>query len=122
MMIASLLFSLITAEPAPACTAFNGPATAFVDQAKEISCIQVADIKAYKIIEKNRVAFTLKSGAVIEVRVVESCPDLGFHDYVGYVPVNGQLCKGSESLITREGFNCQIIGIKEGNSVKGDKG
>ena len=82
-----------------------------------ITCLEVDDIESYQVIEKNLVAFTLKTKETLHVRVIEGCPDLGFHDYVGYVPMNGRLCVGSESLITREGFNCRIIGIKTAPTI-----
>lgn len=78
-----------------------------VRSSRQMACIETGSIKSYHIHDDATVEFHLKQNRRVFVKV-QSCQDLFFHQYAGFIPTNGQLCISRDSLITREGYSCPI--------------
>jgi hypothetical protein len=55
-----------------------------------------------------RVRLNMREGPDILMRLRRHCPQLYFHRYISYTPVNGQLCEGLDDVVSRSGMPCRI--------------
>ena len=74
----------------------------------EAQCIETDNIASYKIETDDIVKFLMTDGSYVEMRLKHSCPQLRFHGYLSYTPMNGQLCAGADEIKTRAGLPCRI--------------
>lgn len=87
-------------------------ATTPADQ-NTIQCVQTADIEGYEVISDELVRFIMNGPADIQMRFKRHCPQLYFHKYVSYTPVNGKLCARFDNITTRSGTPCRIASFSE---------
>ena len=78
---------------------------------KKTKCLTTDEITSYAILDDRTVRFQLTGNRYADVLVQKACGDLKYHEYVSYVPMNGQLCAKVDELITREGIHCRIKAI-----------
>jgi len=71
-------------------------------------CLSTDAIVSYNIVSDDAIRFTLKEGKEIIMWLKPHCPQLHFHGYVSYTPVNGRLCAGVDEVKTRSGLPCRI--------------
>ena len=77
--------------------------------AAEAQCLETDHIKSYKIETDDLIRFTMTNGNKMIMRLKSYCPQLRFHGYFSYTPMNGRLCAGADEIKTRSGLPC-IIG------------
>lgn len=77
--------------------------------AAEAQCLETDHIKSYKIETDDLIRFTMTNGDNMIMRLKSYCPQLRFHGYFSYTPMNGRLCAGADEIKTRSGLPC-IIG------------
>jgi hypothetical protein len=70
-------------------------------------CINVEDILSYHTVSDELIRFELKAHDVM-ARLRKNCPQLHFHGYISYQPVNGMLCAKFDDVVSRSGMPCRI--------------
>lgn len=75
----------------------------------EAQCLETDAIQSYKIETDDLIRFTMTNGDKMIMRLKSYCPQLKFHGYFSYTPMNGRLCAGADEIKTRGGLPC-IIG------------
>ncbi|MEX0298073.1 MAG: hypothetical protein AB3N28_03315 [Kordiimonas sp.] len=75
----------------------------------EAQCLETDNIESYKIETDDLIRFTMTNGDKMIMRLKSYCPQLRFHGYFSYTPMNGRLCAGADEIKTRSGLPC-IIG------------
>ncbi len=75
----------------------------------EAQCLETDHIESYKIETDDLIRFTMTNGDKMIMRLKSYCPQLRFHGYFSYTPMNGRLCAGADEIKTRSGLPC-IIG------------
>lgn len=81
----------------------------------EPQCLETDNIQSYKIETDDLIRFTMKDGETVIMRLKSYCPQLRFHGYFSYTPMNGKLCAGADEIKTRSGLPC-LIGSLTANS------
>ena len=81
------------------------------------ACIQADTILSYKILNDKTAIFSLASGPPVRMTLARECPQLKFHGYFSYIPINGLLCADSpesigQSITTRAGLSCTIARLE----------
>jgi len=76
--------------------------------ATDPQCIETDEIQSYKIETDDMIRFTMKDGERLIMRLKSYCPQLRFHGYFSYTPMNGRLCAGADEIKTRSGLPCMI--------------
>lgn len=76
------------------------------------ACLIVDTITGYRIENDQQIRFQLTGGSETLMVLKPHCPQLHFHDYFSYTPVNGALCAGRDEIKTRAGLPCRIDAIK----------
>lgn len=76
--------------------------------AAEAQCIETDQIQSYKIETDDLIRFTMAGGEKLVMRLKSYCPQLRFHGYFSYTPMNGRLCAGADEIKTRSGLPCLI--------------
>lgn len=71
------------------------------------ACIKVDDIVSYHTVSDELIRFELTSHDVM-ARLRKNCPQLHFHGYISYQPVNGMLCAKFDDVVSRSGMPCRI--------------
>lgn len=71
-------------------------------------CLNTDAVVSYDIVSDDAIRFTLKEDKEIIMWLKPHCPQLHFHGYVSYTPVNGRLCAGVDEVKTRSGLPCRI--------------
>lgn len=107
LFLASLLGSSLSLKAQDQTTA-----TTPADQ-NTIQCVQTVDIEGYEVISDELVRFIMNGPADIQMRFKRHCPQLYFHKYVSYTPVNGKLCARFDNITTRSGTPCRIASFSE---------
>lgn len=79
-----------------------------VDDATPMDCIDADSITGYQVISDELVRLDMAGSAGILMRLKRHCPQLHFHKYVAYTPVNGRLCARFDDITTRSGTPCRI--------------
>jgi len=75
-------------------------------------CVETEKILSYKVESDELIRLFLKNKTQKILRLKNHCPQLYFHRYISYTPVNGKLCAGSDQIKTRAGLACRIGSIK----------
>ncbi|WP_417459448.1 DUF6491 family protein [Kordiimonas sp.] len=75
---------------------------------EEMRCISTDNIQSYEVQSDEIVRFIMADADDILVRLKRSCPQLHYHGYISYQPVNGQLCARIDDLVSRAGTPCRI--------------
>ncbi len=83
----------------------------------ENMCIETDDIKKYKVESDHSIRFEMTNGFEYLMIVKRKCPQLYFHKYISYSPVNGRLCAGVDEIKTRSGLPCRIISFKKMSTI-----
>jgi hypothetical protein len=92
-------------------------------------CINVEDIVSYHTVSDELIRFELTAHDVM-ARLRKNCPQLHFHGYISFQPVNGMLCAKFDDVVSRSGMPCRIDSFtilehKPGDEISGapaDKG
>lgn len=83
------------------------------EPADKPECLQADRIQNYKVESDELVRFEMDGKTDILMRLKRHCPQLHFHKYMSYTPVNGQLCAKFDDIITRAGTPCRIDSLEE---------
>lgn len=83
-------------------------------------CIMADDIKAYHTISDELIRFELTGHDVI-ARLRKVCPQLHYHGYISYQPVNGMLCAKFDDVVSRSGMPCRIDSFTRIDHAPGDE-
>ena len=83
-------------------------------------CINADDIVSYHTVSDELVRFELKGHDAL-ARLRKSCPQLHFHGYISYQPVNGMLCARFDDLVNRSGMPCRIDSFTMTDHKDGDE-
>ena len=87
----------------------KGPASVGgAEETGATACIDTDTIKAYTIESDSRVRFFLSDGRAVLMTLDPVCPQLKFHGYLTYTPLDGKLCVGPGEIVTRAGQSCHI--------------
>lgn len=74
-------------------------------------CIETDQIDQYQTDNDQQVRLFLRNGSQFLLRLRQQCPQLHFHRYMSYTPVDGKICAGSNKIKTRAGLSCRIDSI-----------
>ncbi|WP_308910986.1 hypothetical protein [Pseudokordiimonas caeni] len=72
------------------------------------ACVVAERISDYKIESDTRVRLSISEGDDIYMMLKDACPQLKFHGYMSYTPLNGRLCAGRDDIMSRAGVTCRI--------------
>lgn len=75
-------------------------------------CVETDAIKSHSIETDQRILFMMTDDTVQVMTLKPHCPQLHFHNYFSYTPVNGRLCANEDEIKTRAGLPCRIDSIK----------
>ncbi|NVJ99539.1 MAG: hypothetical protein HWE25_15410 [Alphaproteobacteria bacterium] len=75
---------------------------------KPMACIDAQNIAEYKVVSDELIRLIMDKGPDVFMRLKRHCPQLHFHKYVSYTPVNGRLCARFDDIFTRSGTPCRI--------------
>ncbi len=95
------------------------------------SCIFTDDIIRYKILSDSLIELTLRvpekdlknsdqaaePPETVLMSVGNNCPQLAFHNYLHYVPLDGLLCAERDTVQSRSGESCTITALTGQASV-----
>ena len=71
-------------------------------------CVETDQIDRYTVEDDQTVRLFLKTGDQQIMLLARHCPQLQFHGYFSYTPVDGKLCASTGKIKTRAGLLCQI--------------
>lgn len=74
-------------------------------------CLKTKDIRGFEIVSNTIIRFEMADNSTSLMLVSPTCPQLKFHDYFSYIPVDGALCAGRDSLTARSGETCAVTSI-----------
>ena len=94
----------------PAAAQENAGPNVTVDE-DQTRCLETGQITGYKTENDKTVRFFMENGEDMLLKLKRLCPQLHFHRYISYTPVDGKLCAGSDKIKTRAGVNCRIFSI-----------
>ena len=83
-------------------------------------CIAADEIKGYHTVSDELIRFELKDHDVM-ARLRKNCPQLHFHGYISYQPVNGMLCAKFDDVVSRSGMPCRIASFTALDHRPGDE-
>lgn len=72
------------------------------------ACIITENISHYRVISDELVKLEMADASSILMRLKRHCPQLHFHKYMAFTPVNGRLCARFDDIVTRSGTPCRI--------------
>lgn len=75
-------------------------------------CVETDNIEGYKVESDERVRLIMKDGSHFLLLMKRHCPQLHFHRYITYTPVNGRICASADEIRTRAGLSCRIGSIE----------
>jgi len=76
-------------------------------------CVPTGDIVDYRVESDELVRLKMRDANDILMRLRRHCPQLYFHKYISYTPVNGQLCEGLDDVVSRSGMPCRIASFTD---------
>lgn len=118
----ALLVSTLTVLASAAGPAAQGTSgrhkTASDDQTR---CLETDQVVSYKTENDTTVRFFMENGGEILLKLKRQCPQLHFHRYISYTPVDGKLCASNDKIKTRAGVNCRIFSITHEPQPAGNK-
>ena len=106
---------------ASAATAQEASGTAVTTEADKTRCLSTDQISDYNTESDKLVRFFMKNGEEMLLRLKHQCPQLHFHRYVSYTPVDGKLCAGNDKIKTRAGVDCRIFSISHARHPTGNE-
>ncbi|MFC4346614.1 DUF6491 family protein [Kordiimonas lipolytica] len=71
-------------------------------------CINADKISGYRVVSDELVRLEMQGQKDILLRLKRHCPQLYYHKYMSFTPVNGKLCARFDDIITRSGTPCRI--------------
>lgn len=71
-------------------------------------CLAIADIRAGRVLDDERILLHLADGRVVLMRLKRVCPQLLFHRRFRFDGEMGQICAELDRIITRAGLRCSI--------------
>jgi len=89
-----------------------GPVSGADDLAPGPACVVADRIGGYTIESDTRVRLSITEGDDIFMLLKDACPQLKFHGYMSYTPLNGRLCAGRDDITSRAGVSCRITAFK----------
>ncbi len=86
------------------------PAEALVaqDSGDAKKCIDADKVSGYRIVSDELIRLEMQGQKDVLLRLKRHCPQLHYHKYMSFTPVNGQLCARFDDIITRSGTPCRI--------------
>lgn len=87
------------------------PATESDHKAKH--CIPTDRIIGYKVESDDLVRLEMKGHKDVLVHLKRACPQLHYHNYIAFQPINGELCARFDDIISRTGLPCRIESFTE---------
>ncbi|MFC3053706.1 DUF6491 family protein [Kordiimonas pumila] len=87
------------------------PLLADQENGEASQCLETDTIISYMVESDEAVRFTLADNKNVIMSLKPHCPQLRFHGYVSFTPVNGKLCAGVDEIKTRAGLPCRISGL-----------
>ncbi|SDD31655.1 DUF6491 family protein [Kordiimonas lacus] len=98
------------------------PTTALKAQetAEAKKCIDAGKISGYRIVTDEVIRLEMQGQKDVLLRLKRHCPQLHYHKYMSFTPVNGQLCARFDDIITRSGTPCRIESISEVSDESAD--
>jgi len=76
-------------------------------------CLETDQVSSYKTENDKAVRFLMTDGKQLLLRLKRQCPQLHFHRYISYTPIDGKLCAGRDKVKTRAGVSCRIYSISD---------
>ena len=108
LLAGTACFSPVIAAETPQSTNNNSQS---IPVTNETRCIETDQVARYKTENDELVRLFMKNGHQMLLRLKQQCPQLHFHRYISYTPVDGKLCAGSNQIKTRAGLTCRIGSI-----------
>jgi len=108
LLAGTACFTPIVAAEVPQSTNSNAQS---IPVTNETRCIETNQIARYKTENDELVRLFMKNGSQMLLRLKRQCPQLHFHHYISYTPVDGKICAGSNQIKTRAGLACRIGSI-----------
>lgn len=83
-------------------------------------CIPAENITGYRTMSDELIRFEMTDHDVV-ARLRKTCPQLHYHGYVSYQPVNGMLCAKFDDVVSRSGMPCRIESFTKVQQLEGDE-
>jgi len=109
-LLASTLGAVGAASPLSAAQETSVPASEKLPE--KTRCVETDRIASYKVESDEIVRLFLKNNTQMILRLKQHCPQLHFHRYISYTPIDGKICAGNDEIKTRAGLACRIGSIK----------
>ena len=74
----------------------------------ENRCVDTDGILKYQVESDIAVRLFMRDNQQVMLRVKRFCPQLHFHRYMSYTPIDGRICAGADDIKTRAGLVCRI--------------
>ncbi len=71
-------------------------------------CIDADKVSGYRIVSDELIRLEMRGQKDVLLRLKRHCPQLHYHKYMSFTPVNGQICARFDDIITRSGTPCRI--------------
>jgi len=111
---AVLLLSAALGTSAQAADAPKAPEKAAPETSgKPLRCITTNRIMSYSVESDDTVRLMMRGKKDVIMKLRRDCPQLHYHNYIAYTPVNGQLCARMDDIVTRTGLPCRIGTLTE---------
>jgi len=94
------------------CLASAGPLLA-QESGDAKKCIDADKVSGYRIVSDELIRLEMQGQKDVLLRLKRHCPQLHYHKYMSFTPVNGQLCARFDDIITRSGTPCRIESFSE---------
>ena len=78
------------------------------EETDESRCVDTDGILKYKVESDIAVRLFMRDQQEVMLRVKRFCPQLHFHRYMSFTPVDGRICAGADDIKTRAGLACRI--------------
>ncbi len=120
MLLRAALATVIAYAALPLAAQENAPGGRPLPGELDGRCISAEDIVGYRTVSDELIRFELKDHDVM-ARLRKSCPQLHFHGYISYRPVNGLLCAKFDDVVSRSGMPCRIDSFTPVDHTPGDE-
>ncbi|WP_417449075.1 DUF6491 family protein [Kordiimonas sp.] len=108
----SVIIMLAGLSPALAQEEESGAARRPLPGEPGAQCIDTDKIVSYQTVSDELIRFELTDHHVM-ARLRKNCPQMHYHGYISYQPVNGQLCARFDDVVSRSGMPCRIESLTE---------
>ena len=75
-------------------------------------CVDSDIIARYVILSDSQATLYTEGGDTFLMTLNKTCPQLKFHQYFSFTPINGQLCAGESDIQSRAGFTCRVKSLE----------